>query len=165
MTTPGIIMWATVLLIGVPSAWRNPTAAALVGAWVVTKTIWLITGNGLAVEFFIFPDLAVIAIVFMKPDYRPCDRYRGTLHQFKCILTERSPADRIVLLIYPVEWAIYCSALHPFYVWWLLWSLSIVQFLAVGGESLSRFIRRDADAVTRPPVRPGPLLTAGGWSG
>jgi hypothetical protein len=160
MSTPGLIMWAVVLLIGVPSAWRNPTAAALVGAWVVTKTIYIFTGNPLAVEFFIFPDICVLAIIFCKPEYNPCEEYLGTLHQLKCIVTERSPADRIVMLIYPVEWALYVSTLHPFYLWWALWGLSLIQFFAAGSESFLHLIRRHAEALDCPPDHSGPLLVA-----
>lgn len=163
-----IILWLTVLLIGVPSAWRNPTAAALVGAWIVTKVIYLVTGNALATEFYVYPDIVVITIIFCKPEYQPCDDYLSTWHQLKCLLIERTPADRVVLLIFPVEWAIYISTLPAVPVWWLLWVGSIIQFLAAGWESLSDFIRRrNADAANSPPHE-GQLLVAypaGGWSG
>jgi hypothetical protein len=161
MLSPGQILCAVVLLIGVPSAWRNPTAAALVGAWAVTKAIYLMTGNGLATEFYVFPDIAVIAIIFCKPEYRPSPDYVSIWHQLKCIVTERSPADRIVMLIYPIEWMLYVSTLNDYYVWWSLWGLSIVQFLAAGSETLFHiFHRRHAEAANHPSDYPGSLLVA-----
>ena len=155
-------MWAVVLLIGVPSAWRNPTAAALVGAWVVTKTLYLVTGDGLALEFYIFPDIAVMAIIFMKPRYQPRSRYADDWHRFKCLLLERTPADRVVMLIYPIEWVLYVTTLPAREVWFALWGLSIIQFLAAGAEPLAQYLRRrGADATVRPPDHPGsPLLVA-----
>lgn len=141
MSVYGLIMWATVLLIGVPSAWRNPTAAALVGAWIFTKVVYLVTGNGLALEYFVFPDIFVLSIIFAKPEYRPCDWYLSTWHQLKCLLLERSPADRVVMLIYPVEWVLYVGDFAPRFTWFALWGLSLVQFLAAGAESLQMFWR------------------------
>jgi len=154
-----IILAAVVLLIGVPSARRNPTAAALVGAWFVTKVIYLVTGDSLPVQFFVFPDIGVITIILCKPEYQPCEEYRSIWHQLWCILAERSPSDRVVMLIFPIEWGIYVSTLGAVSVWWLLWGLSILQFLAAGAEPLAEYLhRRDADAAETPG--PGAMLVA-----
>jgi len=138
MTAPEIIIWAVVLGVGVPSAWRNPTAAALVIAWVMGQAIYLVTGDNLPVEMYLFPDLFVIAIIASK--------------------ARRSNADWIVLGLFPVMWIAYpFAASQPFYVWWLLWALCLAQFLVVGAETLSRLLR-GADAMIRPPDAPGALL-------
>lgn len=139
MTIPQLIMWAVIFGIGVPSAWRNPTAAALVISWLTGEVIYAITGDGLAVEFYLFPDIFVIAMVMAKD--------------------VRSVADRIVLSIYPICWVLYVADVHPFYKWYLLWGLTISQFLAVGWESFSIY-RRSLHAASDTPDNPGALLVA-----
>lgn len=115
MSTPALIMWAVVFAVGVPAAWLNPTAAALVLAKISGWAIYKITGDNLPVEYYLFPDVFVIAMIMAK--------------------YERSVPDRIVLLIFPIMWCLYLAPLHPFYVWWSLWALVIAQFLAAGADS------------------------------
>ncbi len=159
MSTPHLLMWAIVLVVGVPSAWRNPTAAALVLCWVVSEGIYALTGNGLAVEYFAYPDIFVIAIIFAKPECRDLSPYASTWHQMKCVLLERSPSDGFILLSYPVVWTLYVAGLHPYYQYWALYLISVAQFLAAGWESLSKHLRRHAEAREHPPEQ-GPLLFA-----
>lgn len=159
MTLPHGIMWLVIVLVGIPSAWRNPTSAALVLCWIAGETVFVLTGDSLPVQFYIFPDLFVIAVIYAKPDYRPCPEYRGTLHQLKCLITERSPADRAVLAVFLLMWALYVSTLHDYYRWWLLWGLAIAQLLIAGIEALPLLFRRDADVANRTPEQ-GPLLVA-----
>lgn len=159
MSFPHMLMWATVLAVGVLSAWRNPTAGALVLSWIVVEAIFVATGNNLAVEYYIFPDIFVLAVIFAKPRYHPCEHYLGTWHQIKCLLLERTPSDRVVMLIYPCMWVVYVADIHPYYAWWGLYALVLAQFFAAAWESL-QLIRRDADAVDRLPVTPGDLLVA-----
>lgn len=143
MSTPAIIMWCVVLGVGLPSAWRNPTAGALVLCWIVVEGIYLLTGNNLAVEYYIYPDIAVLAVIACKPPYRRWQP-RGTWERLQGIILDRSPADRVVMLIFPAMWTIYLAPIHPFYAWWGLWALAIVQFLAAALESLSKFRRAKA---------------------
>ena len=162
MTPQELILITVVAVVGIPSAWRNPTAAALVLAWIAVKVLYLVTGNGLAVEWYIYPDIAVLAIIFCKPDYRPCDYYRGTWHQLACLWTERSPSDRAVMAIFPLMWIAYFAPISPFIQWYLLWAGAILQFLFASAEPLAEFFhsRRGADAAHRLPVSPGDLLVA-----
>jgi hypothetical protein len=139
-------MWLVVLAVGLPSMFRNPTAGALVASWIVSEMLWL-TGYGLPVDFYVFPDLFVLAVIFAKAEAYPCHPYRSAWDQLRCIITERSVPDRIVMLIFPVMWAIYVSKLPPFYVYWTLWPLAIVQYLAAGWEGLASLFRKSA-AVT-----------------
>lgn len=144
MTIPQLIIWAVVFGIGVPSAWRNPTAAALVIAWLAGEAIYRITGDNLAVQFYLFPDIFVIAMIMAK--------------------LERSAADRVILAIYPVCWVFYVAAVEPVTKWYLLWGLTIAQFLAAGWESFSLY-RRSHRAASDKPDNPGTLLVAYGSGG
>lgn len=188
MSAPLLVMWLVVFAIGVPSAWRNPTAAALVIAWLAGQAVFYITGDNLPVQFYAFPDVFVLAMIMAKQEY--CNRrpYRSVLHQLSCVLLERSPADRAVMLVFPAVWLIYVAPMHDYHRWWLLWSLTILQFLFASAESLEifwrqramsksvppiidrhlvviPFKRRDAEAVRTTPVHSGAMLIANGVRG
>lgn len=137
MTAPEIIVWATVIAVGFFAAGRNPTALALVIAWFAGEIFYLRTGNNMPVAFYLFPDIFVIACIAAK--------------------AERSLAERIVLLIFPVMWGLYVAPVSDFTRWWSLTFLVLAQFLVVGAETFSRFLR-GADASNRPPDLPGALL-------
>ncbi len=147
-------MWAVVLTIGLPAARLNPTAVALVVAKLFGWAIYRITGDNLPVEYYAFPDIFVIAMIMAKEEH--CNRmpYRSTWHQLKCLLLERSPGDRAVLLAFPLMWCLYAANLHPYYKWWALYYLVLAQFLAVGAETfinLSRASKAASDASDKPP--------------
>jgi hypothetical protein len=158
VTIPELVMWATVLFVGIPSAWRNPTAAALVMAWFAGQAFYLVTGNNLPTEFYPFTDIFVLAVIFSKPEICNLAPYRSVPHQMICIVLERSHADRIVMLIFPLMWLAYAADIGEFSRWYALWGLCLVQFAAAGIEAFhSR--RRYADADDRPD-EPGALLIA-----
>lgn len=159
MTVPEVVMFSVVFAVGVPSAWRNPTAAALVIAWIAGRVIYLVTGDIMPLAYYPFLDVFVIAVVMAKKEYRNQQPYRGFWHQLACILLERSPADRVILLIFAAQWCFYLAPLHQYYVWWSLWTLTIAQFLAAGLESFSIY-RRDLGAASDTPADPGALLVA-----
>lgn len=138
---PEIIIWTIVFVVGVPSAWRNPTAAALVISWIFGELAYIFTGDNLPINFYLYPDIFTLAVIMAKPEACNLRPYQSTLHQLKCLLLERSPSDRMVMLIFPLMWTIYVSGLHPYYVWWLLWSLVILQFLFASAESIEKFWR------------------------
>lgn len=187
MAFHSLVLWAVVICVGVPSAWRNPTAAALVLAKIAGWGWSKITGNSLPTDFYLFPDLFVMAVIFAKPEYAPCQRYKSVGHQLACFALERSPADRAVMLIFVVSWVLYVSPIHPYFVWWLLWSGVILQFLFASAESLEIYWRgravgksvfpiidrhlvvihqrREADAVRKTPEFSGALLTVNGGGG
>lgn len=141
MSAHALILWSVVFCIGVPSAWRNPTAAALVLAKIAGWAWHRITGDSLPVSFYVAPDIFVVSVIYAKSRYRPCDRYLNTWHQLKCLVLERSPADRAVLGIFAISWALYVAPLHPYHVWWMLWAGVILQFLFASAESLEAFWR------------------------
>lgn len=163
MSLPHLLMWCVVLGVGVPSAWRNPTAGALVLCWVFSEGLYALTGNGLATDYFIFPDLLVLAVIFAKPEacnYRP---YENTWVQFKCIILERSVPDRIVMVIFPAMWWTYVADIAPYYQWWALFYLSIAQFLAAGWEGFSKIYRSRVTSGT-PDYPSGDVFRRIAWS-
>lgn len=162
MSTTELGMWAVALAIGVPSAWRNPTAAALVLSFVFSNLVYVFTGNGLAVEAYLFPDIAVIAIIFCKKNHRDYPLQGGDWHQLKCLWLERSPADRIVLSIFPLMWIGYVADVDPYYKYWALYWLAIIQFLAAGVEGFLKLTRR-ARAASETLAPPGDVFRRLAW--
>jgi hypothetical protein len=140
MSDAQLSLWAIAIAVGFSSAWRNPTALALVLAFAVSQL-------GLPHDYYVFPDVFTIFIIALKvvlPREAVC-----------------SAADRFILFSLPLSWIIYVSenTIPHFYWWWSLTIIAFAQFLAAGMEPFfHKSIRRDADAVNRPPVRPGPLL-------
>lgn len=148
MTLPHIVMWLVVAVVGIPSAWRNPTAAALVLCWIFSEGLFAFTGRGLAVEYYSYPDCIVLAVIFAKPEHCNQGMYQSTWHQFKCLLIERSPSDRAVMLIFPVMWWAYVADIHDFYRYWILWGGAILQFLFASSESIELFWRARREQIT-----------------
>jgi hypothetical protein len=145
MSIHALLLWGIVFAVGIPSAWRNPTAAALVICKIAGWAIYRITGDSLPVEYYLYPDLFVLAVIYAKHEHACYYPYRGFWHQLACVLLERSPADRVVVLIFPVMWTLYVAPIDPYYVWWSLYYLVIAQFLAAGWESFARFRRSRND--------------------
>lgn len=135
MTTPEIIIWAVALAVGSLFAKSgNLTAGALCLAWLSAQVVYLITGNSLPVEFYLYPDTFVlITILLVKP--------------------ERSIADWIVAAIFPIQWIFYVAGIHDFYRWWILYFLALAQFLAAGLDSFITY-RREYRAVSDTPGTP-----------
>lgn len=152
MSTPALILWSVVFCIGVPSAWRNPTAAALVLAKIAGWGWTRITGDNLPVAFYLFPDIFCLAVIMAKPEWCNRQPYRGIFHQLKCVLLERSPADRAVMMVFFFSWAIYVSPIDDYYRWWMLWGGVILQFLFASAESLEIFWRQRAMSKSVPPI-------------
>lgn len=153
MTLPHALMWAVIVLVGVPSAWRNPTSAALVLCWIAGETVFVLTGDSLPIQAYLYFDIAVIAVVFAKRRYQPCDRYRSAWHQIACLWLERSPADRIILCSYPAVWYLYVADIHPYFQWHWLWGIAILQLLVAGAEYHPLFLHR-SKAVSAKPNAP-----------
>lgn len=153
MELPHIIMWAVVLAVGVPSAWRNPTAGALVLCWVVSEGIYALTGNGLAVAYYFYPDIFVICVIMAKHGPYSCPPDGNTERHLRSVLVNRTIQDYVILLIFPVMWVLYVVDLHPFYKWWSLWLLAIIQFFLAGWEAIV-IQRHAAEHASRKPKPP-----------
>lgn len=146
MSVPHLIMWAIALAVGFSSAWRNPTALALVVAFAAAEA-------GLPPEYYIIPDITTLALIFTKPRYRPCPTYwdLSAWERFKCILLERSPADRFVMLSFPMAWYFYAPVLS-YSQYWALYYIAVAQFVVVCSEPLfSVACRRNADVASQEP--------------
>lgn len=127
MSTPQLILWVAALAVGLSCLrTRNLTALALVIAFAVSEA-------GLPLEYYVYSDAFVIAAIFAK---------------FQC-----SPADRFVLLTYPVAWFFYVAdAPGSSAQWWHLATIAMFQFAAVSAEPLIPYIRRRyAEAANSPP--------------
>lgn len=164
MSTPQLILWIAAIVVVGPAAWlRYITAVALLCAFFVSEA-------GLPLWYYPYSDAAVIAVIMLKAD--------------------RSPADWFILACYPLAWCSYIFNEPLSHAqWWQLFWIAIVQFFAIGAETLVMFWRwrarvkaqpssiidrhlvvipiqrRHAEAVMTTPVRSGAMLIAAGGGG
>lgn len=131
-------MYGIVAFVGFPAALRNPTAAMLVMAWLAGEFLWLVTGESLALSTYFMTDVAVIALIYAKTIRHVGAKTYPTLRrQLWCLIFDLSVWDRwIVGLFLLGAWPIYILALHPYYKWWLLYAIVILQFLLAGAEAI-----------------------------
>lgn len=137
MDIPDTTMWLAVIAAGGFSAFRNPTAAALVLAWMANTAVSVRTDDPLPLWFYPYSDIAAIAIITCNGD----------------CLDDLTLADRTVLIFYPVCWLFYVSGIHDYYLYWALWAITLTQFLAVGWEAIPsiRRTRAVSDTPDNPP--------------
>lgn len=132
MSLPQAIMWFVVGL-GLLASVRNPTAAVLVVAWAIPQAAWLVGGSELPIGLYRMLDVAVVAIILLKP--------------------QRTGWDWAIIAIFAIAWVVYSAPLHPFYQWYLLWALTICQFAFAFTDAVQtyRSQRRYARLWGRPP--------------
>lgn len=143
MTTPALIIWATVLAVGLFAAWRNPTALALVISWAAGTYVGIRTDDNLPLWFYPYADITAIAIIAAK--------------------AERSAADRVVLLVFPACFVVYVADIETFYKWWALYYLVLAQFAAVAWDSLFTFRRASNAASDTPDTPSGDMFRRLAW--
>lgn len=134
MSWAQIVMWSVVLGLGLPAAFRNPVAAALVLQWSIAQGSWLATGDELPIWLYRPTDIAVLAIIYLKHG--------------------RTRSDWTVVAIFPVMWAFYAMPISKADIWWSLWVLAILQFMsaAVGALEDYRLVcSRAASSGLKPP--------------
>lgn len=102
----------------------------MVLCWIIAEALALF-GRPLAVNYYLFPDIFTVAVIFHK--------------------ARRTRADWIVLLIYPFVWGTYVAVIDDISKWWLLWILAIAQIFAVGLES-HPLLHRAANPVSDAPA-------------
>lgn len=139
-------MMMLVVVVGLPSAWRNPTALALVLSWAFGYVIYLATGDAPELKYYVMADIAVLVIIICKPlqFHGPYENWR---HQLQCFFLERSIWDRAVVLIFPLVWVFYVVNISEFARYWALYGLYGAQLLASSGEALqSWLVARKANA-------------------
>jgi hypothetical protein len=109
MSLPELVFLTVVLAIGLPSAVYNRTAAALVGSWGMQEAIYLMTGGTAEWLTGFALDYSVLLVIFT------CS----------C----RSAHDYAVAAIFPIMWGVHAMVPDPYYQWWALWWLALVQFV------------------------------------
>lgn len=157
-------MWAVVLAVGIPAAiryrlpWhlslRNPTAFALTFLWLVAETVALETEDNLPLATSFKVDVTVIMVIYAKTIVRcGAKAYPSLPNLLRCMVTDLTAWDRWIVAIYLLGvWPLYVLDIHPYYKWYALWALTIVQFLLAGGESLARFRDAKREALKPPPI-------------
>lgn len=163
MALPEIIILLVVLAVGIPSSWRNPTAGALVLAWVAGRVAYIVTGDSLPVEFYLYPDIFVLGVIMAKREAYSCPPDGNTEQHLRSVLLCRTRQDRIIMLIFPLMWLLYYVDIHPFYKWYALWALAIAQFLAAGWEAV--VINRRARAARTARLPPFAEYRMMAWRG
>lgn len=161
-------MYFVVFGVGVPAAFRNPTSAALVLSWLVGEVTWLRTGNSLSLSVYFMCDVFVIAMICAKATIREgCRTYPTLRLQIQCAWQAMTTWDRWITggFIF-VAWPIYVSNLHPYYQWWSLFTVTILQFILSGGEALTSLLgERKRRVMSDTPGDPNGLALAGHWGG
>lgn len=163
MSWQAVTMYAVVAGLGIPSAFRNATAAALVFAWLAGETLWLATGNSLPLSFFFMADIAVISIIYAKMIRRVgAKTYPTFARQLYCLVVDLTVWDRwIVGLFLFAAWPAYVLAIDPSTKWHILWAITIIQFCLAGAEAAQSFV-----AHLRTRVAPDPPDSSGlAWAG
>lgn len=164
MTWQAIVMYAVVVGLGIPAAFRNPTALAMVIAWLCVEFVYQLTGNPLPLQFSFMADVTVIAAIYAKTTNRSGAKHYSSLgEQTRCMITDLTPCDRWVLAIFLVMWPLYVLLIDPWWKWHLLWGLAITQFLFASAEAFKSF-RRDLKSRADPPSSGLALAGANRWS-
>lgn len=165
MSWPAILMYLTVAAIGFPAAMRNLTAAALVASWLVGEGVWMITGNNLPLSTYFMADVTVIAVIFAKMIRRVGAKSYPTLWlQFKCMILDLTVYDRWIAGFFLLgAWPLYVLAIDPYYKWWLLYLIVILQFLLAGAEAIQSLRSEVTKAASDPPGNG--LALAGAYRG
>lgn len=147
MSWPHIAIYAVAGCIGLPAMFRNPTAAGLVLSWMLGEVTWMMTGNNLPLSVYFMADVAVITIIYAKMIWRVGPKtYPSAWLHFKCFILDLTVCDRIIVGIFLLgAWPAYVIELDPYYKWWLLYWLTVAQFVLAGAEALSSWLRRRND--------------------
>lgn len=145
-------MYMVVAGLGIPAAFRNVTASALVIAWLVGEFIVLLTETSLPLSFYFMADIAVISVIYAKATKRAGNKTYPTIwKQLYCFVTDLTPWDRWVVAIFALGmWPLYLLAIDPWWKWMGLWGLAILQFLFACAEAIASF-RNDLKPRAEPP--------------
>jgi hypothetical protein len=157
-------MYAVVAGVGIPAAFRNITALAMVIAWLFVELVYQLTGDSLPLKFSFMADVMVITAIFAKmvikcgPKYYPSAR-----DMLRCFITDLTFSDRGILAIFLLgAWPLYVLNVDPWWKWMGLWALVIIQFLLAGAEAAFSF-RHDVKPRARSEPPDNGLALAGYW--
>lgn len=120
MSTPEVLLIATVIFAVLPAAVCNWTARALVVSWALSFVSFWAFGHTFSMTESIYIDMAVIAAIMCKES--------------------RTFGDLIVTGLFIPAWAAYFFADDP---WWPVWWITMAQYFIVGGEALYLWFVRD----------------------
>lgn len=141
-------MYAVVAGVGIPAAFRNVTALAMVIAWLSVELVYQLTGDSLPLKFSFMADIAVVAVIYAKTnsDY-------AAKHRLLRMVTDLTICDRWIVAIFLLgAWPAYVLQLDPWLKWHLLWALAIAQFILAGGEAVASFLASRRKARTDTPI-------------
>lgn len=152
------VLLAAALLVGLPSARRNPTAAAMVVAYLIVSGIYWRTGIRLGYDKLFLIDVAVITVIYAKTATRcGVKTYDSWRHQLRCMAADLTPWDRVIVALFVFgAWPVYISTLSEYQQWYLLWAIAIGQFLIAGAEVVQA--KRTARHVEAPDLPHTPSL-------
>lgn len=141
MGWPAILMYA-VVAVGLLAARYNLTAAMLCVSWITGEAIWLATGDNLPLGAYFMADVLVVTAIYAKAIYHCGPKtYPRLAAQLKCMFEELTKWDRGVVAIFLLGmWPLYILNLHPYYKWWGLYALVIIQFLLACAEAALSFL-------------------------
>jgi hypothetical protein len=166
MTPPEILMLCVVLLT-LPAAARNLTAAGLVASYALGTGAWLLTHQVFSLRVCLLIDMTVLAAIYAKRPAFDCRPYEHEFHRLCAFWLELSYWDRIVVACFGGMWLSYALPLSDSTSWWALFYLALAQFAAAGMESLQDYLAvRSAKADhLKPDPSSGPDLLAGARRG
>jgi hypothetical protein len=133
-----ILLAAAALLICLPTAFRNATAAALFLCWLLGIVLEYGFAYYLSKPEMFYCDLFVIAVIMAKPEVCDMRPYSGFWHQVKCTMLERNKWDRRVIALFALAWIVYTLPLSDAMFWWSLFAVTILQYLCVATEALTK---------------------------
>lgn len=154
MSWQAIVMYGVVVGIGIPAAFRNVTALAMVIAWLTVELVYQITGDSLPLRYSFAADIAVICAIYAKAIKRAGTKtYSSQMEQLRCMVTDLTLADRWIVAIFIFgTWPMYILQLDPWWQWMSLWALTIGQFLLAGSEAIAGFRTGRHKTMTHTPI-------------
>lgn len=163
MSWPAIVMYLVIAFVGLPAAFRNPTAFALVVAWLVPEILYHFTQNNLPLKIYFMADIVVIAVIFGKATVREgCRTYPTLREQLHCAFTAITAYDRWVITGFVfAAWPLYVVEIDPRSKWFALFSIVILQFLLAAGEAIMLGDREGRRRMSEPPAGHDGLAFAG----
>lgn len=162
MSWPHAVMYLVVIGVGLPSAWRNPTAFALVLNWALGEFAWLVTNDPLPLSVYFCADILVLAVISGKATIREgCRTYPTLAEQIRCFWRVLTLWDKLVAggFIF-AAWPLYVADIDARLKWFALFYVLIAQFAFAGCEAISNLLgyRKRRVEPNRPP---GGLAFAG----
>lgn len=169
MSWPHIAIYLVVFGIGLPAAFRNPTALALMLNWAIGEFSWLVTGDALPLKVYFMADVAVITAIFAKATLREGPAtYPNLGVQLRAFWRSMTMWDRLVAGGFILAaWPLYAFNMDARAKWFALWAILICQFLAAGAESLQSMLgeRKARNNMHHPPGGPGLAFARTGGHG